>query len=235
MLELYITGVEKNINKIYVTAGLAGTMQSLGYSTSVYKPVETGVPEGNFQSKELSVVKYIDPFIKTHFSYQLKEDLTPILSAAAEGLVMEKSVILNDYQKIQGRYECLIVDGVSTLGTPLSKDFLEEDVITMINIPLLFIVSAQNPDINNVLLSVKRIKELGIELRGIVITDFPKETNNMNVKLMPKLIEEYSGYKVLGILSEIKKSINPEDLITEILNNLDLENIFKIKIAKLNN
>lgn len=233
MLELYITGVEQNTNKIYITAGIAGTMQSLGYTTSVYKPVETGVPDGKFQSKELSVVKYVDPFIKTYYSYQLQGEMTPILSAAAEGLVMEKSVILKDFQKIQDRDECLIVDGIQNLGTPISKDFIEEDIIKMLNIPLLFVVSAKNPDINNVLLSVKRVNELGIELRGIIITDFPKETNDMNVKMMPKLIKEYAGYNVLGKLPEIEKEINPEDLITEILNNLDLESIFKIKIAKL--
>ena len=40
MLELFITGADNNSDKIFVTAGLTATMQCLGYSTGVYKPVE---------------------------------------------------------------------------------------------------------------------------------------------------------------------------------------------------
>ena len=47
MLELFVTGADQNSDKIFVTAGLTATMQSLGYSTAVYKPVETGVIEKN--------------------------------------------------------------------------------------------------------------------------------------------------------------------------------------------
>ena len=37
MLELFVAGTEQNSSKIFVTAGLAATMQSLGYST-MYSP-----------------------------------------------------------------------------------------------------------------------------------------------------------------------------------------------------
>ena len=235
MLELYITGVEKNENKIFITSGLASTMQSLGYSTAVYKPFETGVEfkNGTLISQEVSFIKHIDSHIKTYHSYQLQGDMSPILSAASEGLVMEKSVILKDYQKIQDKDECLIIDGLSGLGTPISVNFVEEDVIKMINAPLLFIASANNPDISNIILSAKRAKELSIDIRGVIITDYPKNVEKPNVKLMPKLIEEYADVKILGMLPVIKKDINPEDLIAEILNNINIENVFNLKISKL--
>ena len=47
MLELFVSGSEKYSGKTFITAGLAATMQSLGYSTSVYKPVQTGAIEKN--------------------------------------------------------------------------------------------------------------------------------------------------------------------------------------------
>ncbi len=235
MLELFITGVEQNKDKIFITAGISATMQSLGYSCAVYKPFETGVSikNGKVVSNDLSYIKFLDPFIKTYYSYQLESELSPILSAAAEGLVMEKNVILMDYQKIQDRNECLIVDGLSGLGTPISKDFLEEDVVKMLDMPILFVVSAKNPDINNVLLSVNRAKELNFDINGIIINDYPYGVEDADIKLMPKLIEEYTGVEILGIVPEIEKNIDPNDLITVILNSIDLEKVFKIKIAKL--
>jgi len=230
MLDLFITGVEQNQNKIFITAGIASTMQSLGYSCGVYKPVETGVIE---KSNDLLFVKSMDSFINTYFSYQLESELSPILSAAKEGLVMEKDVIFKDYQKLQNKNECLIVDGLSGLGTPISKEFLEEDIVKMLNLPLLFIVSAKMSDINNTILAVSRAKELNFDLRGIIINDYPVNTDNEDIKMMSKLIEEYTETEVLGILPEFVRTINPSDLITDILNNVDIEKIFKIKIAKL--
>ena len=42
MLNLYITSSNRKEGKTFLTAGLAATMQSLGYSTAVYKPIQTG-------------------------------------------------------------------------------------------------------------------------------------------------------------------------------------------------
>ena len=50
---------------------------------------------------------------------------------------------------------------------------------------------------------------------------------------MPSLIEEYTGTKVLGILPTFERNVNPNDLISEILNGIDIEAVFQIRIAKL--
>ena len=47
MLNLYVTSANRKDGKTFLTAGIAATMQSLGYSTSVYKPVQTGGIEVN--------------------------------------------------------------------------------------------------------------------------------------------------------------------------------------------
>lgn len=225
MLELFITGVDQNSNKIFVTAGLTAVMQSLGYSTAVYKPVDIG--------DDLSFVKYIDTYIKTYFSYLLKNQSTPLLSAAAEGIFIEKNVILNDFQRIQGVNEVLIVEGTSGLGAPLNKNFLEEDMIKMFNLPMIIVASATNQTIDSILLSINHAKDSGISLRGIILTDFPDITDDINIKLLPKLIKEYTNCEILGTLPNFEKTINPNDLIVEILNNIDLEKVFNISIPKL--
>ena len=74
-------------------------------------------------------------------------------------------------------------------------------------------------------------KEKNINLRGIIVTNF--EEQSVRKKLIPKIIEEYSGAKVLGALPQIEKNINPSDLIMETINNIDVEKTFDISIAKL--
>ena len=235
MLDLFVTGADEYSDKIFVTAGLAGTMQSLGYSTGVYKPVETGAVEKNgfIQSLDLAFVKFVDPYIKTYFSYLLKNKSAPILAAAAEHTVIEKNIILSDFQKIQDVNECLIVDGSFGIASPLSKSFLEEDMFKMLDLPLLLVVSAKAANINNILLTINHALETGINMRGVILSNYPQDCDDVNIKLMPRLIEEYTNTKVLGILPEFDKNLNPNDLITEILNGVDVEGVFNVRIAKL--
>ena len=223
MLELFVTGADKNSDKIFVTAGLTATMQSLGYSTAVYKPVEIGVIEKNgfVQSPDLAFVKFVDPYIKTYFTYMFKDKSNPLLAAAKEGIVIEKNNILADYQKLEDLHELLVIEGISGLATPLSKNFL-------------LVVSAFNADINNILLTINHAKEKGITHRGIILTNYPENPQNPDIKLLPRIIEEYTDVKILGILPKFNKAeLNPSDLISEILSGVDLEAVVNIRIAKL--
>lgn len=233
MLELYVTGVEQKNDKIFATTGLATTMQSLGYGTGIYKPVEVGAQENNsyLQSKDLLFVKAHDIHIKTYFTYLLKEEISPILAGANEKIIVEKNIIVRDFDTIKNENECLIVDGLWGLATPYGKNFLEEDVVKALNLPLLLTVSAENSDLNNALLSINRTKELGLELRGVIVNNY-NETS-VSKKLIPKMLEEYTDAKVLGTLPHFEQNVTPSDLIMEILNGVDIESVFNIKISKL--
>lgn len=233
MVELYVTGVEQNSCKNIVTTGLVATMQCLGYSTGVYKPVDVGakINNGYIESNDLVFVKEKDKHVKTYFTYLLKENISPILAGAVEKIEIEKDAIIRDYEMIKKIHECLVVDGLWGLGTPYGKDFLEEDVIKCLNLPLLLVVSAENPDLSNVLLSINRAKENNINLRGVIVNNFDEQS--VRKKLVPKIIEEYSGAKVLGTLPQIEQEVSPSDLIMEILNNVNVEKVFDISIAKL--
>lgn len=235
MLNLYITGADEHSDKIFVIAGLTATMNSLGYSTGVYKPIETGVEIlNNFvQSPDIAFIKFVDPYIKTYYSYLFKSKNSPLLAAAAENIVIERNTILRDFQNIQDVNECLVVDGVSGLASPLSKNFLEEDMIKCLDLPLLMVVSAKNPSLNNVILSINHAKETGINMRGVILNNYPQKCDDVNLRLMPRLIEEYTEVKILGILPEFTKNINPNDLIGEMLNSVDIEGVFQLRIAKL--
>lgn len=237
MLELFVTAAEENSGKNIVTTGLAATMQSLGYSTGVYKPVECGAIEKNgfLQSPDLAFVKFADPNIKTYFSYLFKAKSSPLVAAAAEKTVIERNIIMQDYQSLTDRNECLLIDGTEGLATPYGKNFLEQDLIKCLDVPLLFVVSPKASSINNIILSINHAISMGIVLRGVVINDYPANTDNVNIKLLPRLIEEYSDAKILGILPVIsnRKEVNPNDLIENILTGVDLEGIFQVQIAKL--
>ncbi len=233
MLDVYIAGLNQNSDKIFVSAGLGAVMQGLGYSSAIYKPVETGAlkRDGEFISPNLTFVKRIDSYIKTSATYLFENNFSPLISAALQGISIEKNNILKDFQKLQSTHEVLIVEGNSGLGAPLNKNFLEEDLIKMLNLPLLTVASAQNDSIDSILLSINHAKDFGLSVRGVIICDYSEKSPD--IKLIPKLIKEYTDIETLGTLPTLDRNINPNDLINEILNGLNLESIFNIKIPKL--
>lgn len=237
MLELFVSGSEKNSGKTFVTAGLAATMQSLGYSTCVYKPVQTGAIEKNgfIQAPDLAFVKFIDPYIKTYFSYLLKNDAIPLISAELEKVSINKEVILQDYASIRRDFECTLVDGTMGLATPLADDFLEQDLVKMLQLPVLLIVSPTENSVNNTLANINQAISSGVKIRGVIINDCPEVIHDLNIKSMPKLIEKYTDTKILGVMPHIEnlKKINPNDLISNVLTGIDIESVFDVKIAKL--
>lgn len=230
MLELYVSGVEKNSGKTLITAGLAATMQSLGYNSSVYKPVQTGaiIKDGFAQAPDLAFIKSVDPYIKTYFSYLFEKNDVPLVAADAENITIEKETIINDYNSINS-CECLITDGAEGLSVPLAVDFLEQNLVKLLNLPVLFVVG--NSSVNNIIANINEACLFGLKIRGVVINN----CDDKSLKSLPRLIEAYSPAKVLGIVPHIEnfKKINPNDLISNILEGIDLESVFNVKIAKL--
>jgi len=237
MLNIFVTGTDTDIGKTFITAGLAATMQSLGYSTCVYKPVQCGTPEkiGFRQSPDLAFVKNVDPYVKTYSSYLLKEPATPAIAAELENITIDKDVIKKDFQNLSQDYDCTIVEGSGGIMVPIAPNFLILDMIKMLNLPIVIVIRPDLGTVNHTLLTINQAISSGINVRGVIINNFPEHTKNIAIKTTPRLIEEYSDAKILGIVKHFNnvQKLNPNDLITNILNGIDIESVFDVKISKL--
>lgn len=237
MLNIFVTGTDSNVGKTFITAGIAATMQSLGYSTCVYKPVETGAIKKNGfgQSRDLVFVKNIDPYIQIHSTYLLKEQAPPIISAEAENIIIDKNFIKKDYDLISNEQDCTILEGTGGIMTPLAPNFLISDLIKTLDLPAVIIARPDSGMINQTLLTINHALSKGIKVRGVIINHFPEAARSINIKSAPRLIEEYSDVKILGIVKSFNNAdrISPSELITNILNGVDIESVFDVNIAKL--
>ena len=235
MINLYITSPNRGDGKTFLTTGLAATMQSLGYVTSVYKPIQTGGIEinGFMQSPDLTFVKSIDPYINTHFSYLFKSKTAPLIAAENENEFIDIETIYNEYQKIIQNSDCTIVDGDGGLMSPVASSYQVSDMIKRLQIPVLFVVQPIEDSINDTLLAIYAAQEKGIDIRGVIINNIANNCSKGMLTAITRVIEEYSNIKILGLIPNLGVKTRPEELITGILNGVDIESIFKIKIEKL--
>ena len=234
MLNLYITSSEKHIGKTFVTAGIAATMQSLGYTTSVYKPIQTSGKEQNgfVQSPDLTFIKSVDPYINSHFSYLYKSDLEPIMAAESDNETIDIDYINNEYKRVISTSDCTLIDGDSGILSPIAPNLLVADMVRKLNVPVLIVTEPTENAVNNTFMTIAAALEKGIEVRGVIINNIKENCPKELLNGITRAIEEFTNVKILGLIPHLTK-INPEDLITAILNGVDIESVFNVKIEKL--
>lgn len=235
MLNVYITSGNKKDGKTFLTAGLAATMQSLGYTTSVYKPIQTsGIEINGFtQSPDLTVIKTVDPYINTYFSYIFKSKNEPLIAAEQENEFIDIELINNEYNRIIASSDCTLIDGDSGLLSPIAPNMQNIDLIKKLQVPVLFAITPREDSINDTLLSIYAAQEKGLNIRGVVINNIKEDCPKEILTATTRVIEEYSSVSILGLLPNLGDKVLPEELITGVLNGIDIESVFNVKIEKL--
>jgi dethiobiotin synthetase len=120
--------------------------------------------------------------------------------------------------------------------TPLAPDFLVSDMVKALDLPAVIVVKPDAGMINQTLLTINHAESKGIKIRGVIINNFSENmANDAEVKSSFRLIEEYSDARILGIVKTFRNpnKVNPSELITNILNGIDIESVFDVKIEKL--
>lgn len=233
MNNIFITGINSGCGKTVISAGIAAVMQSLSYKTGVYKPIQTGAidKEKYLISPDLAFVKMLDPYITTHSTYMFNEKTLPIIN----GKNIELQDITRDYEILSEKTDTLIVEGFGGLMTPLSKGLYTYHLPLSLKLPVIFVVNPSNDSINNYFNEINTAKTAGLNILGVIVNKFSAYSENLEVKEFPNLIENYCDVKVLGIIRNFKgSSVQTNTLINEILNGIDLEEVFRMKIPKLN-
>ncbi len=238
MLKIFVSGLEKQTGKTIVTAGLAATMQSLNYSTSVFKPIQTGAVSlnGFLQSQDMALIKRIDTNIKTTVSYAFTSDDCPLIAAyeVDKGKINPNN-ICNDYKTNTKSTECHIVEGSNSISTPICEKMTEADLVKTLKLPLVMVVNPKKSSIDNVISGINFVYSSHINFLGVIIDDYDGELDNTHERFYPELIKEYTDADILGTIPHYKnvEILTPETLIEDVLNRVEIEKIFGLKIAKL--
>jgi dethiobiotin synthetase len=235
-MNIFITATDTDVGKTVITGALAGALVKLGYSVGVYKPVQTGciVKNGIKTSPDLDFINKISPEIKTKASYLLAEPVAPYTAAVLENIEITREKILEDYNQLKNKCDFVIVEGAGGLLTPIYKKFLIRDMIELLDLPVIIVARPNLGTINHTLLTIESAKNANIEVLGVIISNYPQNVDNTAIKTAPKLIEEFSGVKVLGVLPHFKEINTPPPknfdlLINSVLNNINIEELFRIK------
>ena len=235
-MNIFITGINNKSGKTVISAGIAAVMQSLGYKSGVYKPIQTGaIDKGKYLiSPDLSFVKMLDPYITTHSTYMMVSKTMPIVASKMEDVKINLDEIEKDYNILKQKTDILIIESTGGLMTPLNENKFSIQIPLTLKLPVLFIVNPAENTLNNYLNEINTAKSANINILGVIINKFPVYSDNPDIKEFPSLIEKYTDVKVIGLIRNFKeKSVQANILFNEILNGIDLEDVFQMRIPKL--
>lgn len=208
-MSFFITGTDTNVGKTYVTMALAALLLKQGFKTCVYKPFQTGCEEinGSKTSPDIDFIKKICPQAAVFSSYNLDLPAAPSLSAEVEDINIDLQKIKEDYKKLKNSFDKVLVEGAGGLAVPCFDNFLMADMSKELDLPVIIVAKPDLGTINHTVLTVEFARSKGLKIKGIIISNFPKETEDVVIKAAPNIIEKLTGQKVLCLLPSLK-SVN---------------------------
>ena len=236
-MRVFVTGTASKTGKTFVTAALASIMQSLSYKTAVYKPIQLGAFEQNsfMIAPDMSYVKKIDPYLTTECTYLLKSIMSPVIAAEMEQVKINPKLILKDYTMLKDKFDTVLVEGTGGILTPIAPRFTIAHLVKMLCLPIIVVTTPNEEAVNDTILTVNHAEAMGIKINGIIINRYPEGTEDMKIKTLPRLFEEYTKTTVIGIIKELDGygENTPGSIIDNVLNGVDIEKVFDTKIPKL--
>jgi len=199
----FISGTDTGVGKTIVTACLLASYQKHGINTGFMKPIETGVDpecssEANSDAKFLLEISGNQDNLEEVCPIRLKPAAAPLQAARMTNQSLDINLIMENFYKLQTRYDQMLVEGVGGLMVPIKPNYLVSDLIKDMQLPLIIVSRVSLGTLNHTLLTLKMAQDIGIEIAGIILNSPRSEPLSEIESGQASLIQELSGLPVLG-------------------------------------
>jgi dethiobiotin synthase len=176
---IFITGTDTEVGKTVVAA-----MITLGLRATYWKPIQSNTPT------DTDFVKAATGLPEQHFikeAYSFSRPLSPHLAAAIDGVTIDMSYILRT--KLPD--SPIVIEGAGGVLVPLNDRHLMIDLIVDLGFPTIVVARSSLGTINHTLLTVRRLRDSGVNVFGVVMNGILNEDNK-------SAIERYGNVPVIA-------------------------------------
>jgi dethiobiotin synthetase len=201
-----VTGTDTGVGKTAVTLGLMQCLQAQGCRVAAMKPVASGC------ERHAAGLRNADALLlQQHASVALTYDLVnpyafepaiaPHIAAVQAQVQVDFERLLDAYQQLASRVDCVLVEGVGGWRVPLNEDQTLADLASLLDLDVILVVAVRLGCLNHALLSADAIAAAGCRLCGWVanrlppVCDCPEE----NINALKSRISS----PLLGVLPEL--------------------------------
>ncbi len=215
----FITGTSTGVGKTIATAVLLKWMQAKGLKVGVMKPVETGVdPEchssANSDARFLMEAGGIADDPSEVCAVRFKTPASPFQAGRMEDSPLDPEAILSAFEKLKGRHDWMLVEGVGGLMVPLTEQETVVDLVTRFQLPLILVASYTLGTQNHTLLTIECAQRHNLEVAGLIFNKLSPEPLSAIELEQPQILCERTGLPLLAELPYLG-DFTAEDLTEE--------------------
>ncbi len=178
MTSYFIAGIDTEVGKTVVTGLLGRWFLRKNANVGTMKIVETGVLDGVMSQdihthRTIMGIEPLDVDIDgTTCPYRFRLPASPHLSASLENREILAGKIVDAAEKLQKRFDVLLIEGVGGLLVPLTRDYSAIEFVQKIACPVILVTSARLGSINHTLLSLEALAVRKIPLAGLAYNHY---------------------------------------------------------------
>ena len=193
----FIAGTDVGVGKTHVVCALLRNLTRQGVATMGCKLVSCG------DRKELRAMREAAgqpamPLDSINPLY-LRTMADPRVGADFEHRKVDVEALVSSCRALVTGFDTLLVEGVGGWETPLCSGKTMADLAAELRFPVLLVVSNRQGAVSQALMTVRSIRERGLECRGIILNQQGEEWDTAAVTNRA-MIEEYTGVPVVAEL-----------------------------------
>jgi dethiobiotin synthase len=170
--EFFVTGTDTGIGKTLVSGMLMSSLDA-----TYWKPIQAGLDEET-DTEFVQRVSEADPSRIIRERYRLETPMSPHAAADIDGV----KVSLNDFELPEYDTKHLIVEGAGGLIVPINWEHTVLDMIERLKLPVLLVARSSLGTLNHTLLSLKALKDRGIEIFAVVLNGEKHPSNKETIE-----------------------------------------------------
>ncbi|HEY6837696.1 MAG TPA: dethiobiotin synthase [Geobacteraceae bacterium] len=233
---IFITGTDTGIGKTVVAATLARVLKLRGVRVGVIKPVTSGCVErdGILISEDAELLRWAADETAPMADvapYLLKDPLAPSVAASRDGVRIDFGRIREACEHVATDHDFVIVEGAGGLMVPLAGGLTVADLILHLGLPALIVARPNLGTINHTLLTTFTARQLGIDVRGIIINNYPAQPDQAE-EYAPHMIDSLAGAPLLGVFPHVAHE-NLQTVVERLAERLDKELTTNILLREL--
>jgi dethiobiotin synthetase len=179
-----VTGTDTGVGKTVVASVIAASLRERGERVAVFKPVVTGIDEHDGAPPDHELLRssaHSDQQPDEIAPYRFGPPVSPHLAARLAGVNVEPARLVEGAARAATGADALIVEGVGGLAVPLSEGYLVRDFAADLGLPIVVVAHPGLGTINHTLLTLDAARAAGLDVAGVVLTNWPDEPGEMEL------------------------------------------------------
>lgn len=202
MKSFFVAGTDTDVGKTWIAAGLARAIRNLGIDIGVMKPFAAGTAQkSGYKSEDAQILanaaKTDDP------ENLVNPQFFPIPAAPYTAMkisnILDKvnvDLVLQNFKKLSEIHECLLVEGMGGIMTPILKNYFVTNLINDLNLETILITRNRIGTLNHTIMTCQIAKKYGIRIKGIIINEI--DLDGYAIDVLKDDLEDITGISVIG-------------------------------------